>query len=233
MARPPKVDYLRVDFHRSIASADRLFQDVLPLSAIRTGHGRLALHVKQVRRVIELAFLGVCAAWEEFLEETFVRYLAGAAPAAGGGPTLRLGKCDGIEHAYQVFTANPSHDPTRHFLSWTNPDEVVSMASLYFQGGNPYAPAIGQFIGELRRSVKLRNRIAHSSQKSVEDFRTTANHYLQPAAVTQGYGVGDLLRVQRRRDFTGLPPAAPGHVRTYFDAHMDMFRVMADQVVPP
>lgn len=232
--RPPRVDYLRDDFLESIGSAERLFDAVLPLSAVRIGGGHRALHVKQVRRVVELAFMGVCAAWEEFLEQTMMRYMAGAALASGHGPTLRLGRCEGIDHAYQVFAADPQHDPARKYLSWTNPALVVQMAQMYFRDGEPYATAINNFAEELRRAVKLRNRVAHSSQKCIEEFRGVANYYLDPQAVTQGYGVGDLLRSNRRRNFNHLPPVQPGHpARNYFQAHMEMFRTLANAIVPP
>lgn len=44
---------------------------------------RPTLHPKYKVQVVELAFMGVVAAWEEFLEATLVRYVAGAKTTSG------------------------------------------------------------------------------------------------------------------------------------------------------
>ena len=233
MSKVCKVDQIRDRFKRALDSAIALVDAVSPLAAVKgAGHGR-TLHIKHVRQVAELAFMGIVASWEEFLEQSMVRYLAGATSPSSREPVLRLGKCEDLSHSYQILTGKPSFDRTKHYISWIDPNEVIDKASIFFVGGKPYSTAIRPFKSELAHAIKLRNRVAHSSLKCIADFKKTANYYLQPGKVKQGYGLGDLLRQECRRDFTSLPPMPAGATRNYFKAHIDMFKILADGIVPP
>src|SRR5690349_3765507 len=98
--RPSKVGHVRDAFLSNSVSARDLVLAVRDLAAIRRVPGQAGLHPEQARRVVELAFLGLIASWEEFLEQSFVRYLAGAASDNGYRPKLRLGKSSDITHSY-------------------------------------------------------------------------------------------------------------------------------------
>ena len=88
--RPPKIDHVRDTFTGSIESAEKLWTAVrYPSPDPNTGASRPSLHAKHVRRVVELAFMGVIDAWEEFVTLTLVRYIAGAKCDAGYSPTAR------------------------------------------------------------------------------------------------------------------------------------------------
>lgn len=232
MPRTPKVAHVRNSFVASIESAERLCDAVKRLGAIHPNTPGPRLHTEHVRRVVELAFLGVTASWEEFLEQTFVRYLAGARSDSGFQPTMRAGQCKSLAHAYQVFSGDPDHKPEKRYLSWTDPNSVVKSAKVFFKAGNPYSNALDLFRDELGRAVKLRNRVAHRSTKAGRQFKVAAEHY-HGGALHQGYAVGDLLCEEQSRGFGGLPPVAAGDPpRTYFEAHMEMYRVLASKIVP-
>jgi hypothetical protein len=232
MPREPKVDRVRDEFVKRISAAEKLVVAVRPLAAIRgAGMGR-TLHVENVGQIVELAFLGLCAQWETFLEDSIVRYLAGAKPSGGVAPNLRLGRCSDLTHAYQVLSGKPSYDPSSDYMSWTSTRSVIDRAKMFFRGGDPYTSAIDQCRDELRRAFQLRNRIAHSSDKCISDFKTAANYYLAPNTVRQGYRVADLLETTQTKGFTFLSPPTSGSPRDYFAAHAEMFRQLAQQIVP-
>src|SRR5208283_1296092 len=107
MGRKTEVEAVKTQFIRRIDSAKKLVNAVRQLAAVKaTGQGD-SLHIKHVYKVVELAFMDICAQWEDFAEDTFVRYLTGAKPKTGNAPTLRLSKCSDLKHAYQVLSGKP------------------------------------------------------------------------------------------------------------------------------
>ena len=86
--RPPKVDHVRNGLLSEANSARNLVARVLALPrGVREGE----LHPKHARQIVELAFMGVVSAWDEFLERTLVRYVAGAVTDSGYAPTAYSG----------------------------------------------------------------------------------------------------------------------------------------------
>ena len=226
---PPKVDHLRVQFERSIDSASKLYASVLKVGGINPAAKCPRLHTQHVRRVVELAFLGVVGFWEEFLEHTLVRYIAGAETKHGYAPTLRLGKAASIDHAYHLITGDPGFDPTRGFVGLSDPTKTMDLAKLYLEGGRPYVPALMKKKDHLIDAIRLRNRVAHSSTKSREDFKKTAHHLLNKRKLTQGYRVGTLLTSHATRHFGR---SAADRNLTYFQAFMEMYSKLSKKIVP-
>ncbi len=202
--------------------------EVQKLARVRVSPSRPGLHVKQTHRVIELAFAGMMAAWESFLEDTTIHYLAGAATASGYAPTLRMGRCKDISHAYQVYSGKPDYDPNKRFLEWTNPSMVVERARLFFQQGHPYDGPLTEYGPRLLDATKIRNRVAHASAKAGEQFKEVARR-LRGGQLHQGFRVGNLLQ---------SPVTAPfGHTllvsgKTVFEAYLAILRDAAKRIVP-
>lgn len=229
--RPSKADHIRETLLRAITSAEKLFCSVQQVAGIRGTANSPRLHTEHVRRVFELAFMGVAASWEEFLEASMVRYMAGARCNSGYAPSLRIGKCAGIDHAYQVLAARSDHDPSKDYLTWTSPTAVVNRAKLFFDAGRPYADPITNSSRLLTDAAKIRNRVAHASTKCRHDFLAVARFHLgKPigAKLVQGYRVGDLLASNAVSQF---PRAARGR-STVFEAYMNLYRNLAQRIVP-
>ena len=230
--RPPQVDHVRESFLRASSSARDLVRAVGQVSAIRQNPNCPTLHPEQARRVVELAFLGLVSAWEEFLEQTFVRYLAGAKAASGFTPALRLGKASTIAHSYHLISGDPDFDPSRNYSKFGEPKWVIAIAKNYFALGAPYATCLQPHLDPLQHAIKLRNRVAHSSTKCREDFKKTARVHLglQPnVGVGQGYGVGDLLLEPAQRIF-GQEAVAKNW--NYFQAYNARLRAISRRIVP-
>ena len=187
---------------------------------------------KHVYRTVELAFMGVCAAWEDFLEDTMVRYLADAKTDSGYRPRLRVGSCQSIPHAYQVLSGKPGYDPEEHYLTWTNPSSVVRLAEVFFIGGEPFKTPLTREVTRLKHAVKVRNRVAHASEKCKVDFREAANCIMQRQVNTplgSGYRVGELLSGNACAYFGSHIPALNF---TVFEAYMRAYTQLAGEVVP-
>lgn len=232
MARPPKVDHVRDEFINAVDSAVKLYDQVQKVGTVHASTKCERLHAQHVRRVIELAFMGTVSSWEEFIEQTMVRYLAGAAPHSGSRPGLKIGAAKTIRHAYQVLTADPDHDPMKNYISWNNPTAVAKRATLYFDGGAPYATPLKRYEANLQDAVKLRNRVAHSSRKCREDFKLVARRFRNDGPngrLPQGYRVGDLLLEKAVRHFG---TTARNQGLTFFEAYCDLFKAAARDIVP-
>lgn len=232
MGKKTEVSTVRDDFMRRIDSADKLVKSVRQLAAVKNAGQGKSLHVKHVYKVVELAFMDMCAQWEDFLERSVVRYLVGAKTKSGKSPSLRLSNCANLTHAYQVLTGKPHFNPSSDYLTWTSPSVVIDRVKVFFANGDPYATWVNKCKSELERAFKMRNRIAHSSAKCIKEFKVAANHYLSPANVKQGYRVGQLLGEPHLHDFAFLAAPPGGIARDYFTAHADMFRMLAKEIVP-
>lgn len=230
--RPPKVSHVRNAFLRDSVSARDLILAVRDISAIKRKDDGPRLHPEQARRVFELAFLGMIASWEEFLEQSFVRYLAGAQSDNGYGPTLRVGKSSGIAHSYHLISGDPNFDPSRNYSRFGDPKWVIAVSKNYFELGAPYAPQLQANLDILQHAVKLRNRVAHNSTKSREEFKQSALQHLgrpNNGSLPQGYGVGDLLLSKADRLF-GQEARDKGW--PYFVAYAIRLRRMARHICP-
>lgn len=231
--RPPKVGHVRDAFLAASTSARELVEAVSALAAIHPHTAAPRLHPEQCRRVVELAFLGLVSAWEEFLEQSFVRYLAGAKADDASSPTLRLGKAADISHSYHLISGDPSYDPTKNYSKFGDPKWVIAIAKNYMVRGAPYATQLHPNVQILLSAVKLRNRVAHNSEKSRADFKKTAREHLglaEGVALTQGYGAGDLLLAPAERLF-GAQARDRGW--TFFTAYNARMRRLAREIAPP
>lgn len=227
--KPFKPDKAKEDFNYQIEVAERLRDAVIPLGGIKKTTKK-PIHVTQSRKIVELAFMGVVAAWEEFLEAAMIRYLAGAATTSGYRAPLNVGKASDLAHAYQIIAQDADYDRSKHYLSWTSPREVKARAKFYFVDGAPFVDPLT--LGEqcLGWAVQIRNRVAHASEKCRGDFETAARALLAKNKLNQSFRAGDLLEEQTSRHFPkvlSLPTGA-----TLFSAYMQLFRHLANQIVP-
>lgn len=231
IGRPPKVDHIREEFLSQITAARNLNAAVRPLMAVHPNAAR-KLHPKHVYRIVELAFMGVCAAWESFLESAMVRYLANAQTNSHFRPPLRVGHCQSIPHAYELLSGRPGYDPEVQYMSWTSPQAAIRLAEVFFTHGAPFKNPITRENDKLKQAVKLRNRVAHASDKCKKDFREATNCIKQRPAATslgKGYRVGELLSETAGVFFGAGIPALN---ITVFEAYMRVYEQLATEIVP-
>lgn len=229
MGRPAKVDHVREAFLSEIDSAISLVTTVKALPVRTRPSNNPGIHPKYVGQVFELAFMGLVASWEEFVERSLVRYLTGARTNGGYKPTLKAGKADTIQHAYELLSLDPNYKPERSYLKVSDPRWVCKVADFYF---SRHSYSILQNSSDLiKHANSIRNRVAHDSTKCKSDYKATAIHFLQPAngQLKPGYGAAALLQAPVQRHF-GQPAIQQN--KTHFEAYCDFFKDLAEKIVP-
>ena len=189
----------------------------------------VGIHPKHVVQIVELAFMGIIAAWEEFLERTLVRYVAGARTDRGYSPTHKHGRANSLQHGYKILSRDVNYDPKKHYLKVSDPKWVTTIASFYFRS-HPYV-SLESKAGLLKKANSIRNRIAHDSEKCKSDFRKAAVFFLEPpgGVLKQGSGPGALLQEKVQRHFSEQTI----HVgRTHFQAYVELYETLAKKIVP-
>ncbi|MEN3162250.1 hypothetical protein WI697_09430 [Tistrella mobilis] len=227
--RPPKVDHVKATFLSELKAAEDLAAKIQQFVGGINSAGPPGLHPKYVRQVVELAFMGVVASWEEFLERALVRYVAGAKTVHNYAPTPKFGLATSLAHSYQVLSGNPNFDRSKDYLKVSDPKWVTNSADFYFS-----AHGFGDIVKNsnlLKHASAIRNRVAHASQKCRTDFRATAIYFLNPSnnKLSRGYGPGDLLLSPVLRHFG--QPAVQAR-KSHFTAYSDLYKSLANKVVP-
>ncbi|HYK04563.1 MAG TPA: hypothetical protein VE974_22615 [Thermoanaerobaculia bacterium] len=224
MAQPVSLRGVRNAFEIAVGSAANLYAAVDPFVA-RTYDGIATnpLHPSQARRIVALAFLALVAAWEEFVEASFVRYLAGGHSTLRRRPQLKFGPASRLDDAYAVIAGRPNFDPVRHHLNW-GVEDTINRALIFFGSGDPFQRPLTVRKQALQDAAIIRNRVAHSSQKARAAFSVVARR-LRGGKLPRAYSVGDLL----------LERVAPAWAENYeketlFVAYLYVFVTAADEV---
>lgn len=229
MSRQPNVTATRNDFIKILDSNLNLFETILPYSKFSYHNNRADFHPGQATRVVGLCFMSSIGAWEEFLGDTFIRYMAGAITPTYL-PNLKIGKCQGIAHAIEVLGGKSGYDLTKNYLTWTNYGDVISKAKIYFERGEPFSKVPHVYKDRIADAIVIRNRVAHTSEKCVKDFAKVAKPLLGLSLtdkLPQGMSVGKLLlktQVKHFQSFNNSP--------TYYKAYDSMLRHLAYMIVP-
>lgn len=227
--RPSKVGHIRTTFETECSSARTLVDAILAVPKKVRPSSKPGLHPKHAQQVVELAFMAVVAAWEEFLEDSLVRYVAGAESESGYKPTPKFGIASGILHAYQILSLNPKFDPASDYLKFSDPNRVRNKASFIFSE-HSYTH-LHTKTDLIKHASAIRNRVAHNSDKCRTDFKASAIYFLQPVnnKLPQGYTPGKLLlsNVQRHFGQTAVQKRL-----TVFEAYLQMYESLAKQIAP-
>ena len=151
----PSLHQVLDEFNSEISSSLKL------LYKIENNPG--VLHQPQVDLIFGLAFLKIFIAWEQFLEDTFARYMCGASSLSGNKPT-RNETARYLDRALSIIYGG------QPYAGWASVDIVVERANRFFDKGEPYTTPLQSAAAELNSMRKVRNHIVHHSKKSREDF---------------------------------------------------------------
>lgn len=163
------------------------------LNKLRIYAGQRRIPQVWVESVAELVFLRFFAVWENFLEETFIRYMCGGHAPSGYAPRLRT-RCLTLANARDVLFRG------RRYVQWGQVEGVYERARIYFENSEPYTSVLGTVDSHLKQMAKIRNRIAHISQASIKSYKGVVRDFYgyNPRRMTPG----KLLTV------VPVPPAA-------------------------
>jgi len=228
MARQLSIKNIKTELNKRIDSSLKLYESVLHFIKSDTWeaiNGYEALHPGQAKKVIALAFLDVISQWEIFIENCFIRFLAGASYLNGRKPRLRITGCQSIEHSYQLLTLKYKYNPTMSFLSFNSWNDVEARAKIFFVNGEPFSTLNSLEKDRLRDAVIIRNRVAHYSPKCRSDFVKLAKRILNKSKLCGGFSVGEFLITEIDKHFIY------NKKQSIFLHYMDLFRGISEKIV--
>lgn len=141
---------------------------------------------KRVELIAGFACLRMHLAWEDFLEEAFIRYMCGAQPPGGPGPVLLRPVCGTITVARAMLLGGDE------FVSWGR-KTTKKRARRYFEEGYGFSSGLPAAASSIDTLVATRNAVAHRSPSASRVFRLRAQAHLGflPNGLTPG---GFLMR---------------------------------------
>ncbi|WP_324725977.1 hypothetical protein [Actomonas aquatica] len=230
--KKPALNSIREDFDARIMSAVELFAKVADdakgnWNNINGWEGHYPGHA---RRIVGLAFMQMLIAWEELVEATLMRYIAGASAPSGYSPNLLLGHAKSISHAYQLISGKPKYDASKHFMSWDTWSTLLDTVGLYIKDAAPFSNLSALQKQRLHDAKVIRNRVAHFSKKVREDFVVVAKSHigLSPdKKLSKGYDVGQLLIDESSKGFGSVKK------EPYFIHYANLILACADVICPP
>ena len=167
---------VRSDFEGAILTALRIYAPVRDNCVWNyESINESSFHPRVAMKIVGLSFLCLVTAWEEYLEHTFLRYMAGAESQSSYAPKLRLGKCKNSTHALQVLTGCTSSKEAPRHTRWSDYKWVCNRASIFFHHGEPFSRISPLFAKRLEDAQVIRNRVAHSSPKARRQFKEMTN----------------------------------------------------------
>jgi hypothetical protein len=200
MPRPmPK---LARGFELKVAQALELANKIEVARSRLTGPGdRSLLHPERIELVYEMAFFRFYLAWEEFLEETFIRYMAGYV-SPQYSPVSRTGFLyPNLAAALSAMLGG------RTYKLWHDPSIVVARSAGFLDRA-PHELVIGSALTDLERYSRVRHRIAHAQDNAKVEFDAACIALL--GHKVKGSKAGKLLRTPYV-DPAGAA-ANPGHL---------------------
>jgi hypothetical protein len=162
------------------------------------------LSTKQRDFIVEWAFVRVHAAWERFLESSFIAYMLGMKTKSGFAPSRYVFPKDN-QHALDIVSGS------REYFPWTAPEAVIRQS---------FRQILESTANELQEINTLRNAVVHRSRLALEKFKSLARNEMLTAAPNVG-PANFLLKVK------------PGTARrTYFSYYCNKLRVVANKITP-
>lgn len=212
-------------------SADRIYASLLPFVDLSyDGIHENPLHPYQAKKIIELSFMRIIAAWEEFVQNIFIRYMLGATSESGYSPELRISNCKSLQHAYELISGKNDFDPSVYYLDWSTWPKVIRKAKIFFERAEPFSKLNENQMQLLKDSIIIRNRIVHSSYKSKKAFIKLSKKYLalnQNDPLPRGFSVGRLLLTGNVRCFNRDCTSD-----NYYQSFSMLFHKLADVIAP-
>lgn len=200
----PQLKAILGDFLSQIKSSQALLNKVKSLRMPRI----------YIEMVTELAFLRLLLAWENFLEESFIRYMVGSKSPSGFCPARTVTPAT-LRKALEIICGD------RQYVEWISASEVIRRAERFFKDGEPYKNALESALTDLSEMNTIRNRIAHRSKSSKEKFSDLVRRKL-------GYGKQGMT--SGRFLLTAKPMTSPQIV--FFDDYVKLIETAGRIIVP-
>lgn len=200
-------------FDRSIAEARKLANDAYSWSLVRPTLRGMTIGRRDV--MTELAFLRAFLAWEQFIEDVFILYMYGHKPPRGRAPT-RLAFPPNLEAARDWVLPED-----RSYASWEDAGRVIKRSARFFKHGEPFTTPLRANQSVFKEIVKLRNAVAHRSDKSHSEFVEVVRNRI--GSPPPGITVGGFLWINVR----SVTPS-----QTHMELYLQRIESTARMIVP-
>lgn len=154
---------LVVQLQEAFAEAQSFVVSIERLRSAQQGRTK-EITTNKARFAYELAYLKIFAAWEHFLEETFIRYLC--AHAHSGGPeTIKP------PHSYcgTIAAAEVMVLGGQLYKLWHNPSHVIARSQTYFINGR-HEIVLNSVLSRVESFAAVRHHIAHQKKDTASKF---------------------------------------------------------------
>jgi len=216
-----RVSQIRTEFEERVDAARNVVGRIGDYSVLTDGRLR-PLSPPERSYIAEMAFLRVLLAWEDFLEESFIRYMIGATPRRGRWPRPES-RPKTLDRARTIMLGE-----RRDYVDWYSPDAVNKRAELHFSRPELYVNAINAVATHLNRMRIIRNRIAHRSQRAKKRYEGLLRTFY--GAVIGGRGPGDVLLAPPAN--AALPPGGGAGAASLMELYSSILKAAARQIVP-
>ncbi len=120
--------------------------------------------------IIEHCFMRIYLAWENFIENAFKLYLCDREDMQGNR-YIRYAFPVDEEHAYNMLRG------TKQYPDWTNIGDINTLSNTFFENAGPFSLLNSNPV-ELQHMKTIRNRISHTSEKSIRSFNNLTNSHV-------------------------------------------------------
>ena len=157
---------LEAYFRRRVSEATRLAEigEIARAEARAGSQTSKNLHHNRIELLYEMAFLRTFVWWESFIEQTFIRYLAGYTSKIGIAVAL-----GGVSYSPTVGHAEARILGSRDYALWHNPSVVVRRSQKFFSS-SPVETVLMSNMARLEALASIRHRIAHSNNDARRKF---------------------------------------------------------------
>ena len=164
-----------------------------------------------ITNIVELSFIKVFIAWEQFLEESFLKIIVNS--------RFKKNKTKCYISPKSIFHAKEILKEGRQYSDWSNLEYVMRVSEAFLKDGEPYHSSIGLIRKELDEIKIIRNFIVHKSPAAEEKFKNIVRTYL---------GTCPLKMVPGKFLFTtqSLNPSI-----TFFNFYTDKLKIAAVRIV--
>jgi hypothetical protein len=162
MAR--RMPQLEKGFASAAEEALRLAEAGEHIRAISPANSQILreLTIRRLEALYETSYLRIFLFWEDFLEQSFLRYLCGYESTTGPA-VLRVPKFSTLAGAQLAILGN------RKYITWANHKFVVQRAQHFVNAGF-HEIVLNSNLARLEAFQSIRDRIAHRSEYARRQF---------------------------------------------------------------
>lgn len=170
------------------------------------------IHVRDMESIAGLVVLKVHLDWEYFLESAYTRFLSGYVNGQGHPAPLIVARQTSLGAASTFIRTRVRNGATTvlPYVNW-NRDSLEARARLHFHNGDPFVTAFQPAVTAISDFYVVRNRLAHRSGSSVQEFENVVRREL--GQLPRGMTAGRFLLTTNRRAIGG-PTYLDTYVRT-------------------